>query len=546
METTFIPRVLSKRPKVASSGQIVSVPQEDSGAVQVAPISNIRPDEKHPDVRGNTKGKKAQEGYLSDLEVLSLLELSLSDYALCVDIETRLFIKYSEDGYLPLEQIITRSPYFQQALSRSHTKHPVRLPPQISIIRAIRTSPMNELLDVRVLLSEPTPWPAGSSSSRGGEEGDDGGFEIRRKDWENIDQTLQGVTKEGWDTQSVYVENVPLHIRTIPKIHRFVTGLLCANAPNSAVSSKVNADDPSPLFSIQHIATHAGAHESGAQSYAKKDKCYGYAFITFKERRIGERLLSEWPWSFSESRDHYRAGKILAVSDEVTEALRYSFRTLSKSRWLQLKDEYLKQMTEALSQESALPLQAVPEECTRNSAQSKIVATPEPDPPTRIQTPPPPNYPIGCLLFVKNLHPETNKTTLRELFSAVLRDAPPKGQFSPIDYVDYTKKLDTCYLRLSDSSYSSMIQSYFASNLVYQSSGTDSAGNKATADTPSSRKLIQAEIVSGRKERIYWEKVPEKLRMSAIRKANTAAEKPLGGAEGANGQNDPKSRKRKK
>ena len=51
-------------------------------------------------------------------------------------------------------------------------------------------------------------------------------------------------------------------------------------------------------------------------------------------------------------------------------------------------------------------------------------------------------YPPNCLVFVRNVHPETNKTTLRALFSAALseggEDLPPDG----IDYVDFTKGLD--------------------------------------------------------------------------------------------------------
>ena len=48
------------------------------------------------------------------------------------------------------------------------------------------------------------------------------------------------------------------------------------------------------------------------------------------------------------------------------------------------------------------------------------------------------DYPLGCLVFVKNIHPDTNKTTLKGLFADVI-DIKPEA----IDYVDYTKGLDT-------------------------------------------------------------------------------------------------------
>lgn len=49
------------------------------------------------------------------------------------------------------------------------------------------------------------------------------------------------------------------------------------------------------------------------------------------------------------------------------------------------------------------------------------------------------NYPIGCLVFVKNLNSDTNKTVLRSLLANAFPAESPGG----IDYVDYTKGLDS-------------------------------------------------------------------------------------------------------
>ena len=54
-------------------------------------------------------------------------------------------------------------------------------------------------------------------------------------------------------------------------------------------------------------------------------------------------------------------------------------------------------------------------------------------------------YPPGCLVFVRNVHPETNKTTLRSLF---LHARGPTGieggkkDDDGLDYLDYTKGMD--------------------------------------------------------------------------------------------------------
>lgn len=47
------------------------------------------------------------------------------------------------------------------------------------------------------------------------------------------------------------------------------------------------------------------------------------------------------------------------------------------------------------------------------------------------------DYPTNCLVFVKNINPQTNKTTLKTLFS---RATEASGT---IDYVDFNKGLDS-------------------------------------------------------------------------------------------------------
>lgn len=59
-------------------------------------------------------------------------------------------------------------------------------------------------------------------------------------------------------------------------------------------------------------------------------------------------------------------------------------------------------------------------------------------------------FPQNCLVFVRNIHPDTNKTALRTLFGKPL--ILSKGV---VDYVDFSKGLDTvglfkqCYDMLS-------------------------------------------------------------------------------------------------
>jgi hypothetical protein len=51
------------------------------------------------------------------------------------------------------------------------------------------------------------------------------------------------------------------------------------------------------------------------------------------------------------------------------------------------------------------------------------------------------HFPQGCLILVRNVHPRTNKSTLKALLGNVLvgRELAADG----VDYVDYTKGMDT-------------------------------------------------------------------------------------------------------
>jgi hypothetical protein len=65
-----------------------------------------------------------------------------------------------------------------------------------------------------------------------------------------------------------------------------------------------------------------------------------------------------------------------------------------------------------------------------------------------------PTFPIGRLMFVKNIHPQTNKTTIKELLSRALADpmsADLVQDGSGVDYVDYQKNMDTVFSIFSGS-----------------------------------------------------------------------------------------------
>jgi hypothetical protein len=51
------------------------------------------------------------------------------------------------------------------------------------------------------------------------------------------------------------------------------------------------------------------------------------------------------------------------------------------------------------------------------------------------------SYSFGCLVFTRNLHPETNETTLRALFTATFKSS--LLDTGGLDYVDFNKGMDS-------------------------------------------------------------------------------------------------------
>jgi xRRM domain len=97
-----------------------------------------------------------------------------------------------------------------------------------------------------------------------------------------------------------------------------------------------------------------------------------------------------------------------------------------------------------------------------------------------------------------------------------------------------------CHVRLSQPALTTQLRDYFATHRVYQTTGLDSAG-ATMSDTDGASKSIQVEIIQGRKEELYWAKVPDKVRATALLKIYQ-----MGGEEkGVNPGHDKKRRRKR-
>ncbi|KAI0071825.1 hypothetical protein K474DRAFT_491243 [Panus rudis PR-1116 ss-1] len=296
-------------------------------------------------------------------------------------------------------------------------------PSEAMVAKALRAH-AEDGFDVRLLMSNPSRaiWygkgPATNSSA--------GGYEIRTKDWQAVLERARNSSRHDWESQTIYMECVSVQYRSVAGIHRF-TELLLRDRYSQASSS-------STLRYIQNITLPRHHLDKPTD----QPKCKGFALVTLDNLELAEHLLQRWPWE----RELFPTVDE-DLPDEIQHAKRFGFRTLTKSRWDKLNEEYLAYRQRIIDQ-------LAQEEMSRPSAE---VHDDDPVEETREQKPAPPipdthppattlfsSYPLGCLVFVRNVHPETNKTTLRGLFSkAFARPDAAVSSTDGLDYVDFNK-----------------------------------------------------------------------------------------------------------
>ena len=261
-------------------------------------------------------------------------------------------------------------------------------------------------------------------------------------------------------------------------------------------------------------------------------KCKGFALVTLRDLQDVESLLDDWPWERYSACVKRAENSSLDV-DIANEAAKFGVRAISKKRWDDLKDEYLAYQRRLLDEliahnegSNILLQEGNMEDDEFHSSVPALAAVPS-ESPVKITLDSP--YPIDCLVFVRNVHPETNKTTLRKLFGIAF-DSSVGG----LDYVDFNKGMDSvrpsvsdhllqsilillnqCYLRLASPHHTSILMGHFTSHPTAQTRGLDDVGTSPVG----THAALVIEIVQGKKEELYWEKVPEKVRRQAVQKA---------------------------
>ncbi|KAG9317756.1 hypothetical protein JVU11DRAFT_1974 [Chiua virens] len=509
----FVPRIVTKHAKPWHGIPTLS----PSPPPDPTTDSELEQDEYNDDDEGGAlpssdKGKGKEKAIESapskhstlHQDIASLISLALSDYNIWLDADLRQKLDAcltddtaSDDaGFVPINYLLRRSPFRGSFPLTSGQPDPS----EAEVVKALRTH-ASHVFEVRMRLpsftSPSSIWYGTGKTSR---KKDVGGYEVRRKDW----SMSHGWTRARWDALTIYMEGIPPQYRTIGGIARLAETLL------STCSKSETDTGTRPCFRVQNVTLPPHYLDKPGDM----QKCKGYALITLSTKSHHETILDAWPWKrrsipASEDADEN-------VSPAVKDAFKYGLRILSKARWNALNEEYL------------LHKQSLVDEMTRtqpsvvhpDDIEVEVVHKDDPREPTPPSHPPPQAqmrtaasspYPFDCLVFVRHVHPETNKTTLKSLFSR----ASQEGSGTGLDYVDFTKGMDTCYLRVAAPPHATRLITSFGTHGVVQADGLDAVGRTPVRD----EKPIAMELIQGKKEELYWEKVPEKVRRQAVDKA---------------------------
>ncbi|KAF7295696.1 RRM-3 domain-containing protein [Mycena indigotica] len=407
----------------------------------------------------------ASDARFEENDVPLLLALSLSKYWLWMNPELRMDIERctrvrANDNFFPLSYILA-PPSPLSSLEASETQ----------IAKALRTHGTS-LVDLRMTI------PSADHKRKAGS------FEIRPA----FDSGGEGdypTTRKGWDDRTVYVENLPVKCKTLAGVCRFISSLLL---PQEGPGPSTPSSD---CTRIQNIVS------PGSHSDDEPPKLKSFALVTFKTVKDAISLVESWPWTGLQSLHETEA-------ENKKEAFRFGFRACSKTIWEGLNAEYLR-----YQQQLAHPTRFAPKQHDIDRDEPRI---PTSSPSLSITLP---SYPPNCLVFIRNLDHGTNKTALRVLFSTALGyDAGTVDE--AIDYVDYTKGVDSCHVRLTSPLHANALVKFY----------TDAAG------------AIKAELITGTREEVYWERVPEKVRQQAVMRL-------VGGSGTETEEREPKRRKKR-
>ncbi|GAA5918930.1 hypothetical protein JCM5296_003834 [Sporobolomyces johnsonii] len=129
-------------------------------------------------------------------------------------------------------------------------------------------------------------------------------------------------------------------------------------------------------------------------------------------------------------------------------------------------------------------------------------------------------FPEGCVVWVRNVHEKSSKTSLKALFGRLL-EGLQEGSGKGVEFVDYEKGLETCYIRFSSSPLALLTSTHLSTTPTLHLAPTSLAPvsslspNSRSEAESALRRPIAVERLTGESERRYWASLPEATRRAA-------------------------------
>ncbi|KAG9119273.1 hypothetical protein FRC07_005771 [Ceratobasidium sp. 392] len=458
-------------------------------------------------------------------EIAARLEIALSDLSLWRTESLFRRLSETQDWYIPFSRLHDRpllAPYFDESSSRV---------PDAALVNALRTHGSGAFeSQIKIRAPSNAAWKGKTTSAWVGA---GGGYEVRCKTWEGREEgwmdKLAGMEEGEWEGRMVYVEHIPPAVRSVWALYHYITAL--ARPYQQLADSQI----------VQDVFVPTAEPNLAERSLETTQRFRGQAFVVFSTVEMAQAFAKRWVWNPSEaSRGAAYSGRQTTgkwtTEDAEAATISSGFRSITKTRWDELKSEYLLHQSRVLKQNSKSERRPPIHNGSQPSSSPTTTTQPVPSAtppvthlkPSRAARPPP--FPPGILVFVRRLHPETNKTTLKTLFGRAFLN----GNGDVIEYLDFQKGIDSAHIRFRTPSNASTFVAHFSSHPLTQRDALDSEGEPCKKEV-----AIEAEVVSGVREVNYWEKVPEKVRMAAVSRAG------LGGVEDGSGDRGQRKRQRR-
>ncbi|KAI9282761.1 hypothetical protein BY458DRAFT_497296 [Sporodiniella umbellata] len=188
---------------------------------------------------------------------------------------------------------------------------------------------------------------------------------------------------------------------------------------------------------------------------------------------------------FSREEDADRAVQIMNDNAELTKS---KLRVMTKLRWNEYEQEYLKHQEKQKERIKYLWRQDYhKDEKTKNKTNDEGFAK-KPKLESSL------TFKKGVIALVQNIHPNSSKTTAIELLQT---------SGVQIEFMANKKKgLDRAHVRLGNSEDAQQLEEYFQGNPTIQETEKDKIG---TASAEHDISTLKVRVLQGREEEIYWE-----------------------------------------